>query len=257
MRFKIRHGFMAILGCTLVVVSSACTDEHKNIPTNVSNAQYRFDPQTIQTAIANSQSDLFSLEWNWQSGESSPPGRGTRSAPLPDFQPQRWSEKDFRDVLRAFAVQVGKDFALETDPWEIGFYTDCQYATVGIQRMYFDFFLKRGPQNYLRWTGDIDLPSSRLTWYEETLSDVDIEKSPLPKKHIAAETALQLVEQAGGANLRTEVNNYCYIGGNILRSDLPTLDQIWQISYRQSAIILYEVHVTSDNRLIQVVTPRP
>ena len=247
-----------MLGCVgFALALSACGEQHKDSPTAISEAQYSFDPTTIQAAIDNHRSDLFELEWMWQWNQPSPPARETRFTPSPDFVPLRWIESDFRRVVSTFTRQTVKIFVDDVEPWEIGFYTDCPYAAIGIQRMYFSFFLKRGPQDYLQWSADTDLPISRLRWYESTLSDVGDEKPPLEKGNITADIALQMAERAGGANFRTQVSNNCIVSGSIIRSDAPDLDSKWIISYKQSTVTLYEVHISPDGQVKVAVTPEP
>ncbi len=253
--------FRIIVGCLgLALVLSACGEEHKDIPTAIFEVEYSFDPETIQAAIDASQPNLFHEEWNWRrfETETPPPARETRLAPAPDFVPLPWIEDDFRRVFSTFIEQERKDFSSDLEPWQIIFYTDCQYATVGIQRMVFGFFQKRGPEDYLIWDANIDLPISRLGWYESTLNDVGDEKPPLAKGHITAEAALQMAEQAGGTALRAQVNNNCFISGDIISSDVTHLDNVWRISYERSTVTLYEVHISPDgNQVRVVVTPEP
>jgi hypothetical protein len=255
--FRVSVGCLA-LGLALAL--SACGEEHKDIPTDGFEANYSFDPQTIQAAIDANQPELFYEEWNWRHFETErpPPARETRLAPEPDFVPLPWIEDDFRRVFNTFVEQERKDFSSDLGPYHIVFYTDCQYATIGIQRMAFSYFQKRGPEDYLKWGANIDLPISRLGWYESTLNDVGDEKQPLAKGHITAEAALQMAEQAGGKALRGEVNDNCFISGYIISSDATYLDNVWRISYNRSTVTLYELHISPDGSQVNVViTPVP
>jgi hypothetical protein len=106
--------YRIIVGCLGVAVAlSACGEEHKDIPTAIFEAEYSFDPETIQAAIDNNLADLFHVEWTWQRLRESPPlARETRLAPAPDFVPLPWTEADFHRVVNAFAKRASSKGAL-------------------------------------------------------------------------------------------------------------------------------------------------
>lgn len=253
------------LGCACLIglLKTVTTDLPKDIYVQRSESVYSFDAGTIQTAISEGRQNIFQLEWEWDHQVGTPDVIPTRIKPLPGFSPMRWSEVDFERVVRASVELSAKEPLTDANLYGIIFRSPCEDAGIGPQRVIFDFFQVLKPETignllYLLRSADVDLPTSRLNWWEGTLSEVVNQRPALDARHTPAEEALQVAESSGGKNLRAMLDNACFISGQLV--SVGDMKNKWRVEYYSTAFSknLFVVLIDSTSGEIEfVVTPAP
>jgi hypothetical protein len=188
---------------------------------------YTFDAQTILQSLARGKANVFTL----QPAVQEPP-----KASLP---PVQWSQADFYRIAQAFHESVWQE---PIESWKLKlllFKLGCEHAPLGPQFVSFKLFrttltrqvssrLERNlyiepQQNQASWIG-IEYYPERFRW-----SSFDLAQVKIP-----AEQALQIAEKHGGQEVRSAVENRCWILGQLAAG---IMNNNWQISYTGEELV--------------------
>jgi hypothetical protein len=243
-----------------ICVNSFFAPELRDIPSRDHDVLLIFEPKTVLEEIDSQQANVFQLVWQVERKPVTPPA----PIPTPNTQvgvdPVVWTEADFERVaLASFPLLDFAQESVPTAPYGIGFTTPCQTASIGPQRMEFDFWSEgmaapTGKSTYLNRRATVDARRGRVVWHETELSEASGPRQLVNSGKVAAEVALRAAEAGGGQVLRNQLADDCSISGTISSTSQ------WRVTYwvgdTQQIAAVIEVDATSGD-LHVLVTPAP
>jgi hypothetical protein len=197
-------------------------------------AEYKIDPEKILKEIDQGNINSFMLV----------------SVTPEDYEklylkPFSWKQSDYLKITDALFRYTGNDIYIDWSIYDISFYGDCRYESVGLDWFKIVYIEDVGKQTY--------------NAYEVTISSLygSVQLSELPnlqrpvfglnsinldKLKITADDALQIAEENGGRDVRLNVDNKC-------RISISTGDQDWYVRYskQDSSFIssIFEIDIDS------------
>lgn len=186
-------------------------------------AYYEIDTDTILADIERGTAGVFST----QISTPSPPLSQSLSI-------VQWTQEDYLDIVGALYKSVWKQSIEDWGIRHILFSMKCEDVRQGPQFGHFILYKIdqfQGQETRLERQIYIDPSNNSVSWVEVGYSPSLLKMSPIPlsEYRISVAEALQIAEDNGGLDIRTETSNRCAIDG-----ELTTVSDKWRISYGQT-----------------------
>jgi gamma-glutamylcyclotransferase (GGCT)/AIG2-like uncharacterized protein YtfP len=207
---------------TLFISSCGLFLDEKETSETISEKEYSFDPNTILGSIKSGDTDLFI-----------PITIAPESYQQSNSKMVNWNQSDYVAVAEAIFNYVWHDL---DDGWKlqvIDLSVDCVAVANGPQKAFFNFYkIIKNEKNYSRFVRYVYIyPQNGVIHvyeYKITPSISEQKFIEIDKIEIKGDDAIRIVEQNGGADIRSSVDDECYVY-SVLSPNSKKNE--WQVSY--------------------------